>query len=106
MTIDEAIAHVGPNTVTAILRSGVAFDDGTTSSFRGRALCSWLAHNEVAHDAYLVLAAAPESLLWQACRPESALREAFLEGSGRAMNELLRRGSPLPQSAELQPAWL
>lgn len=107
MNIDDAIRHVGAEAVREIVRSGHAHDAGHVLSFRGRATSAWLRGQPVTQDACMVLAEAREADIWQATKSPERLEREFLEdGSGRAMNELLRRGLPLPQAYDLLPARL
>jgi hypothetical protein len=108
MTIDEAIAILGPEAVTQIVNSGHAQDAGHPDSLRGRATMAALRGHLRASEAYGVLAAVRyEYDIRSACKSPERLEREFLEdGSGRAMAELVRRGLPLPQSAALQGAWL
>lgn len=105
MTLDEAIIFLGPINVREILRSGRAHDVAA-ESFNGRAITAQLRREFGKATAYYVLAASPEALLWQACRPLDDLREAYLEGSVRARREMERRGAEMPENLAVHGAWL
>jgi hypothetical protein len=105
MTPDEAIQHLGRVHVREILRSGRAFDVAA-ESFNGHAITAQLRREYRTATAYYVLAASPEALLWQACRPLDDLREAYLEGSVRARREMERRGAEMPENLAVHGAWL
>lgn len=104
--MDWSIAVLGVANVRTVLNSGHAADPGHPDSFRGRAATCRIRHQYRASDAYTVLASEREAVIRQACRSEQELREAFLEGSGRAMNEMRRRGLRFPVNAEMSGAWL
>lgn len=106
MSIDQAIGQLGREHVREVLRSGKAFDPMAVASFNGRALTAQLHRHARECEAYYVLAACDEPLAWQAIRTVGELQEACLEGSGRALKELRRRGVALPVNAAMQPAWL
>lgn len=96
MTIDEAIVHLDPQHVRDVLNSGVAHDEHNTLGLHGRGVTASMANDFVTQLAYVKVMVTEEALVRQACRPLDELREAMLEGSGRAMAELARRGLPLP----------
>lgn len=107
MNIDEAVQHIGAGTVIRILNSGHAQDAGHPDSLRGCATAAAIRGDCLGSLAFSVLAA----VRWEwdvrmACKTPEQLAEAFLDGSGRACGELVRRGIDLPQPAALQPAWL
>lgn len=106
MTVDEAINHLGAQHVLRVLNSGHAQDAGHPDSLRGRAATARLRGKTADETAFAVLTFVREADVRMACKSPEALHEAFLEGSGRAHTELVRRGLSLPQSAALQPAWL
>lgn len=107
MTIDEAVAHIGPEAVKAIVNSGRAHDDGPPMSFRGSAVRAAIRGDALAQSAHLTLASCREIDVRQACKsPERLTREFLEDGSGRAFAEMRRRGLPLPQAYDLLPARL
>lgn len=107
MTIDEAVIIAGAENVVGILNSGRAHDRGRLLSFHGEAVRAAIRGDTRAQSAFVALGAAREIDVRQACKSRERLEREFLrDGSGRAMNELLRRGWPLPQAADLLPARL